>query len=79
MSGIYLTNHKIIRTKHGAYITIITDDYDKLYINIDQHIEKYDKNYNFTKNIYRNIQNFKKKFNKIHDEQTLLLARIDKY
>jgi hypothetical protein len=78
MSGIYLTNHKIIRTKHGEYITIITEDYDKLYINIDQHIEKYDKNYNFTKNIYRNIKNFKKS-NRIHDEQTLLLARIDKY
>jgi hypothetical protein len=79
MSGIYLTNHKIIRTKHGAYITIITEDYDFFNKNIDQHIEKYDKNYFSTKNIYRNIKNFKKKFNKIHDEQTLLLARIDKY
>ena len=79
MSEIIFIKNKIIRTNHGQYINIITDDFDKLYINIDQHIEKYDKNYNFTKNIYRNIQNFKKKFNKIHDEQTLLLARIDKY
>jgi hypothetical protein len=79
MSGILITNHKIIRTKHGQYINIITEDFDKLYINIDRNIEPYDKNYFSTKNIYINIQNFKKKFNKIHDEKTLLLARIDKY
>jgi hypothetical protein len=78
MSGIYLTNHKIIRTKHGAYITIITEDFDKLYINIDQNIEKYDKNYFSTKNIYRNIKNFKKS-NRIHDEKIKLLSVIDKY
>jgi hypothetical protein len=79
MSGILLTNHKIIRTKHGQYITIFTEDFDMINLNIDKNIESYDKNFNFTKNIYRNIKNFKKKFNKIHDEQSLLLARIDKY
>jgi hypothetical protein len=78
MSGIYLTNHKIIRTKHGEYITIITEDFDKLYINIDQKIESYDKNYFSTKNIYRNIKNFKKS-NRIHDEKIKLLSVIDKY
>ena len=78
MSGIYITNHTIITTKHGEYITIITEDFDKLYINIDQNIEKYDKNYFSTKNIYRNIKNFKKS-NRIHDEKIKLLSVIDKY
>lgn len=73
----YITNHKIIRTKQGQYITVITKGYDTINLNIDKNIESYDKNYNLTKNIYKNIQNFKKKFNKIHDEQSLLLARID--
>lgn len=76
MSGIYITNHKIIRTKHGQYITVITKDYDMINLNIDKNIESYDKSYNLTKNIYKNIQNFKKKFNKKNDEQSLLLARI---
>ena len=79
MSGFYLTNHKIIRTKHGQYITIFTEDFNMYNLNVEKNIESYDKSYNLTKNIYRNIRNFKKKFNKIHDEQTLLLARIDKY
>ena len=79
MSGIYLTNNKIIRTKHGQYITIFTEDFDMINLNIDKIIESYDKIFNFTKNIYRNIKSFKKKFNKIYDEQPLLLARIDKY
>ena len=78
MSKILLTNNKIIRTKHGAYITIITEDFDILNKNIDKKIESYDKNFNFTKNIYRNIKNFKKS-NRIHDEQSLLLARIDNF
>ena len=72
----YITNHKIIRTKHGEYITVITKDYDMINLNIDKNIESYDKNYFSTKNIYKNIQNFKKKFNKKNDEQSLLLARI---
>ena len=71
MSGIFLTNHKIIRTKHGAYITIITEDFDILNKNIDKNIESYDKNYNLTKNIYTNIQNFKKKF--INREENIKL------
>jgi hypothetical protein len=71
MSGILLTNHKIIRTKHGAYITIITEDFDILNKNIDKNIESYDKNYNLTKNIYINIQNFKKKF--INREENIKL------
>ena len=75
----YITNHKIIRTKHGEYITVITKDYDMINLNIDKNIESYDKNYFSTKNIYKNIKNFKKKFNKIHDEQSLLLARIDNF
>ena len=79
MSEIYITNNKIIRTKHGEYITVITEDFDMINLNIDKKIESYDTNFNFTKKIYRNIKNFKKKFNKIHDEQSLLLARIDKY
>ena len=78
MSGIYITNHKIITTKHGQYITVITKDYDMINLNIDKNIESYDKNFT-TNNIYSKIKNFKKKFNKIHDEQSLLLARIDKY
>jgi hypothetical protein len=78
MSEILLTNHKIIRTKHGAYITIITEDFDILNINIDKKIEPYDKNYFSTKNIYRNIQNFKRS-NRIHDENIKLLSVIDKY
>jgi hypothetical protein len=71
MSGILLTNHKIIRTKHRAYITIITEDYDILNKNIDKNIESYDKNYNLTKNIYINIQNFKKKI--INREENIKL------
>jgi hypothetical protein len=78
MSGIYLTNHKIIRTNHGKYITIITEDFDIFNKNIDKKIEKYDKNYNLTKNIYINIQNFKRS-NRIHDEKIKLLSVIDKY
>ncbi len=39
MSGILLTNHKIIRTKHGAYITIITEDFVILKKHIDKNIE----------------------------------------
>jgi hypothetical protein len=78
MSGIYLTNHKIIRTKHGTYITIITEDFDMINLNIDQNIEKYDENYFSTKNIYRNIKIFKKS-NRIHDEKIKLLSVIDKY
>ena len=77
MSGIYITNHTIITTKHGQYINIITEDFDMININIDKKIESYDKSYKLTKNIYSKIRNFKKKF-KIHDEQTLLLAKIDK-
>ncbi len=72
----YITNHKIITTKHGQYITILTEDFNIYNVNIDKNIESYDKNFNFTKNIYRKIRNFKKKF-KIHDEQSLLLAKID--
>jgi hypothetical protein len=68
MSGILLTNYKIIRTKHGAYITIITEDYDILKKNIDEFIETYDKNYFSTKNIYKNIKKFKEKFKK-HEEK----------
>ena len=78
MSGILITNHKIIRTKHGNYITIITEDFDILNKNIDQKIESYDKNYFSTKNIYRNIKNFKKS-KRIHDEKIKLLSVIDKY
>ena len=78
MSGIYLTNNNIIRTKHGAYITIITEDYDILNKNIDKNIESYDKSYNLTKNIYRNIENFKKKFIN-RDENIKLLSNINKY
>ena len=77
MSGILLTNHKIIRTKHGAYITIITEDFDILNKNIDQKIESYDKNYFSTKNIYINIQNFKKKFINRGDS-IKLLSKTDK-
>ena len=77
MSGILLTNHKIIRTKHGAYITIITEDFDILNKNIDKNIESYDKNYNLTKNIYINIQNFKKKFIN-RDKNIKLLSKTDK-
>ena len=73
----YITNHKIIRTKHGEYITVITEDYDIYNVNIDKNIESYDKNYNLTKNISRNIENFKKRF-KIHDEKKQLLAISDK-
>ena len=75
----YITNHKIIRTKQGQFITVITKGYDTINLNIEKNIESYDKSYNLTKNIYKNIQNFKKKFNKIHDEQSLLLARIDNF
>ena len=71
MSGIYLTNNKIIRTKHGQYITIFTEDFDMINLNIDKNIESYDKNYNLTKNIYINIQNFKKKF--INREENIKL------
>jgi hypothetical protein len=78
MSEIIFIKHKIIRTNHGQYINVITEDFDKLYINIDQNIEKYDKNYFSTKNIYRNIKNFKKS-NRIHDEKIKLLSVIDKY
>ena len=67
----YITNHKIIRTKHGNYITIITEDFDILNKNIDQKIESYGKNYFSTKNIYINIQNFKKKF--INREENIKL------
>ncbi len=31
MSEIIFIKSKIIRTNHGQYINIITDDYDKLY------------------------------------------------
>ena len=79
MYDIYITNHKIIRTKQGQYITVITKDYDMINLNIDKNIESYDKNYFSTKNIYKNIQNFKKKFNKKNDDHILLLARIDNY
>jgi len=71
MSEIIFIKNKIIRTKHGQYINIITEDFDKLYINIDQKIEPYDKNYFSTKNIYINIQNFKKKF--INREENIKL------
>ena len=47
----YITNHKIIRTKHGEYITVITKDYDMINLNIDKNIESYDNSYNLTKNI----------------------------
>ena len=77
MSGIYLANNKIIRTKHGQYITIFTEDFDMINLNIDKNIESYDKNFNFTKNIYRKIRNFKKKFI-IHDDKKQLLAISDK-
>jgi hypothetical protein len=73
MSGIYITNHKIISTKHGRYINIITEDYDIYNLNIDKNIESYDKSYNLTKNIYRKIRNFKKKFI-IHDDKKQLLT-----
>jgi hypothetical protein len=72
----YITNHKIIRTKHGEYITVITKDYDMINLNIDKNIESYDKSYNLTKNIYRKIRNFKKKFI-IHDDKKQLLANIN--
>jgi hypothetical protein len=78
MSEIFLTNHKIIRTSHGKYITIITEDLDIFNKNIDQKIESYDTNYFSTKNIYKNIKNFKKS-NRIHDEKIKLLSVIDKY
>ena len=77
MSGIYITNHKIITTKHGEYITVITKGYDTINLNIDKKIESYDKSYNLTKNIYKNIRNFKKKFI-IHDDKKQLLAISDK-
>ena len=69
----YITNHKIIRTKQGEYITVITKGYDTINLNIDTNIESYDKNYNLTKNIYKNIQNFKKKFIKKNDDNIFLL------
>ena len=78
MSGIYLTNNKIIRTKHGQYITIFTEDFDMINLNIDKNIESYDKNFNFTKNIYSKIRNFKKKII-IHDDKKQLLANINNY
>ena len=77
MNNIYITNHKIITTKHGQYITVITKGYDTINLNIDKNIESYDKNFNFTKNIYKNIRNFKKKFI-IHDDKKQLLAISDK-
>ena len=78
MSYIYLTNHKIIRTNHGQYINIITEDYDIYNLNVDKNIESYDKNYNLTKNISKNIENFKKRF-KIHDEKKKLLSNTTNY
>ena len=77
MSGIYITNHTIITTKHGQYINIITEDYDMYNLNIDKNIESYDNSYNLTKNIYNKIRNFKKKFI-IHDDKKQLLAISDK-
>jgi hypothetical protein len=77
MSEIIFIKNKIIRTNHGQYINIITDDLDKLYINIDQKIESYDKNYFSTKNIHINIQNFKKKFINRGDS-IKLLSKTDK-
>ena len=78
MSEIIFIKNKIIRTNHGNYITIITEDFDILNVNIDKNIESYDKNYNFTKNIYINIRNFKKKFVN-RDENIKLLSNINKY
>jgi hypothetical protein len=77
MSEIIFIKNKIIRTKHGEYITIITEDFDILNINIDTKIESYDKSYNLTKNIYKNIKNFKEKIRN-RDENIKLLSKTDK-
>jgi hypothetical protein len=78
MSEIIFIKHKIIRTNHGQYINVITEDFDILNVNIDKKIENYDTNYFSTKNIYKNIKNFRKS-NRIHDEKIKLLSVIDKY
>jgi hypothetical protein len=43
MSEIYIKNHKIISTKHGKYMKIITRDFDIFNKNI-QKIESHGKN-----------------------------------
>jgi hypothetical protein len=39
LSFVNFTNHKIITTKHGEYLTVITKDYDMINLNIDKNIE----------------------------------------